>query len=193
MSDNFILEKYMDDVNLCDDLINYYMIRDDKAPGKTYLKNSNEPVISLSDKKSTDIVINQKHVEDSDVLKRYIDELQKAVNLYIETYPYANNYGPWSLIEEFNIQHYKPNEGFCVWHSERISSMNPAVTRHLVFMTYLNDVIDGGETEFYHQKLKVKPKKGLTLIWPADWTYTHRGITSPTQEKYIVTGWLNYV
>ena len=60
-------------------------------------------------------------------------------------------------------------------------------------MTYLNDVDDGGETEFYYQKLKVKPRKGLTLIWPADWTHTHRGLSSPTQEKYIITGWLNYI
>jgi hypothetical protein len=59
-------------------------------------------------------------------------------------------------------------------------------------MTYLNDLTDGGETEFHYQQVKVKPEKGLTLIWPADWTHTHRGIPSETQEKYIVTGWLNY-
>ena len=55
-------------------------------------------------------------------------------------------------------------------------------------MTYLNDVEDGG-TEFYYQKLKTKAKKGLTLIWPTDFTHTHRGIVSKTKEKYIVTGW----
>jgi hypothetical protein len=60
-------------------------------------------------------------------------------------------------------------------------------------MTYLNDITDEGETEFFHQQIKIQPRKGLTLIWPADWTYTHRGITSPTQDKYIITGWFNYV
>jgi hypothetical protein len=60
-------------------------------------------------------------------------------------------------------------------------------------MTYLNDVYNGGETEFYHQQLKVKPQKGLTLIWPADWTYTHRGIVAPDEEKIIVTGWWNFI
>ena len=29
----------------------------------------------------------------------------------------------------------------------------------------------------------------MTLIWPADWTFTHRGVPSPTQEKIITTGW----
>jgi hypothetical protein len=60
-------------------------------------------------------------------------------------------------------------------------------------MTYLNDVNDDGETEFYYQNLKIKPQKGKTVIWPADWTHTHRGITSPTQEKYIITGWFNFI
>jgi len=41
--------------------------------------------------------------------------------------------------------------------------------------------------------LKVKPEKGLTLIWPADWTFTHRGIPSMSETKYIVTGWYNYI
>ena len=54
-------------------------------------------------------------------------------------------------------------------------------------------VEDQGETEFHFQKVKIKPKKGLSLIWPADFTYTHRGIPSPTQEKYIATGWFNMV
>ena len=62
----------------------------------------------------------------------------------------------------------------------------------MVFMTYLNDVTDGGETEFYHQQLKIKPKKGLTVIWPAGYTHVHRGITSNTETKYIATGWYGY-
>ena len=56
-------------------------------------------------------------------------------------------------------------------------------------MTYLNDISDRGGTAFFHQKLEVQPEKGLTLIWPADWTHTHRGVVSMTEEKYIITGW----
>jgi len=29
------------------------------------------------------------------------------------------------------------------------------------------------------------------LIWPADWTHTHRGIVAPNEEKIIATGWLH--
>ena len=105
----------------------------------------------------------------------------------------CNEYGAWSVIEPVNIQYYKPSQGYHAWHTERTTHKEPEGHRHLVFMTYLNDVNAKGETEFYHQKMKVKPRKGLTLIWPADWTHTHRGVTSHTQEKYIITGWLSYL
>ena len=58
-------------------------------------------------------------------------------------------------------------------------------------MTYLNDVYDGGETEFMFYNLKIKPRKGLTLIWPAGWTHMHRGLPSEKSEKMIVTGWFS--
>ena len=46
--------------------------------------------------------------------------------------------------------------------------------------------------EFYYQKIKCPAKNGLTLIWPADWTHTHRGVISKKEEKYIATGWITY-
>ena len=90
-----------------------------------------------------------------------------------------------------NIQYYPPNGGYKVWHCER-GSLDTS-KRFLAYMTYLNDVTEGGETEFYWQNVSFKPKKGLSLIWPADFTHTHRGIVSKTQEKYITTGWYNLV
>ena len=113
----------------------------------------------------------------------------KAVSLYYKKYSLENIFAV-TLRESFNIQHYAPNEGFLGWHCER--SQTQTNQRALVFMTYLNDVTDGGETEFYWQNLKVKPVKGKMVVWPTDFTHLHRGITSPTQEKYIATGWYNF-
>ena len=102
----------------------------------------------------------------------------------------VNNNSGWGITENFNLQKYNPGQGFHVWHCERAQTNSD---RMLVFMTYLNDVADGGETEFFYQKYKIQPKKGLTLLWPTDWTYTHRGCVSMSQEKYIATGWFSYV
>jgi len=79
------------------------------------------------------------------------------------------------------IQHYKPGEGFFKWHTENEGYGNSKL-RHLVFMTYLNTVEDAG-TEFYHQKITSPAKKGLTLMWPAEWTHTHKGQISKEDEK----------
>ena len=58
-------------------------------------------------------------------------------------------------------------------------------------MTYLNNVPNGG-TMFKYQKLISPAKKGLTLLWPPDFSHTHKGEISKTHEKYIATGWLNF-
>ena len=123
----------------------------------------------------------------------YFSQLQNCVDHYIETFKWCNECDPWNIAERVNVQYYPPGAGYHQWHSERGTQIYPNCTRHLVFMTYLNDVTDGGETEFFYQNIKIKPEKGLTLIWPVDWTYTHRGVVSPSQEKYIITGWFNFV
>jgi hypothetical protein len=123
----------------------------------------------------------------------YVGELQKVLDDYIAKFPYCNMFAPFTTTELFKIQHYTPGKGYTEWHTERGSASEPIVTRHLVFMTYLNTVTDQGGTEFLHQNLVINAEQGKTLIWPADWTHTHRGIASPTQEKFIITGWFNYI
>jgi hypothetical protein len=183
---NFILQDKIKDLRICDELIKYHKNSEFKFNG---LASGN---VDKNIKLSTDVQINVTNINDN-IIQQYLKELQIVCNNYIKKYEYANYYNSWGIAEAFNIQHYKPNEGYFAWHTERGSNIFPYNNRHLVFMTYLNDVNDGGETEFYHQKLKVKAEKGKTVIFPADWTHTHRGITSPTENKYIITGWYNFV
>ena len=91
------------------------------------------------------------------------------------------------MIEHPLLMYYDKGWGYKEWHNERGFHQN----RMMVWMIYLNDVEDGG-TEFLYQKLKIPAKKGLLLMWPHDFTHTHRGIISHTKEKYILTGWLGY-
>ena len=186
--ENFIAGWFLDDITVCDSIIEFHK-QADTVPGMS--GNPGNPAIGK--------ILNPKHKDSEDcalagpVLQQYGVALQKVVDEYIKKFPYCNAYDRWNIQEPLSVQYYKPGAGFHGVHTERIGKYGNGSTRHLVFMTYLNDVIDAGETEFVHQELKIKPQKGLTLIWPVDWTYTHRGITSLTQEKYIVTGWFNFV
>ncbi len=59
--------------------------------------------------------------------------------------------------------------------------------RLFAFMTYLNDDFEGGHTFFSHYDLSIKPERGKTLIWPAEWTHAHRGEIDKKEFKiYII-------
>ena len=54
------------------------------------------------------------------------------------------------------------------------------------------DVTDKGGTEFLHQDVTLQAKGGTIVIWPPWWTHYHKSQVSPTQVKYIMTGWMEY-
>jgi hypothetical protein len=93
--------------------------------------------------------------------------------------------------DEVKLQKTPPRGGFHDWHCE-ITDLS-TVDRCVAWMLYLNDIPGGeGESEFLWQGLRVQPKAGTMLIWPAFYTHTHRGNPVYSKSKYIATGWGNY-
>lgn len=187
--DNFIAGWYDPEmIMFSDELLQHYHNSPNKKPGVTR-KVTGELDYSQKNKVSTEV-----YLELNDPFtQKYVDILQRSVIQYTLKYPWCNKFSAWAITQSINLQHYKPNQGYLSWHTERSLNVEPSVSRHLVFMTYLNDVTDGGETAFFHQDIKIKPEKGLTIVWPADWTFVHKGITSFSQDKFIVTGWYNFI
>lgn len=96
-------------------------------------------------------------------------------------------------IGRVNAQRYTASEGgYPYWHSEVYPEIqhNEALHRVLLFMFYLNDVEEGGETDFYYQNRSIKPKAGRMVIAPGYFTHTHRGCMPVSNDKYILTSWL---
>jgi len=90
----------------------------------------------------------------------------------------------------FKIQRTKVGGGYHLWHFE--NSAKEISNRLLVWTLYLNDVEEGGETEFLYYPKRVKPKTGTFVLWPAGFTHTHRGNPPISNTKYIVTGWIEF-
>ena len=174
--------------SICDELIDFFKSRPDKFSAH-FRRGEQDCQIDESVKSGLEIAINPFSIE----LKEYLIDLQKCLNNYIKKYPYSNGYSAFTIKENIKIQYYKPGQGFLKFHTERGGPYEPISARHLVFMTYLNTIEDGGGTEFYHQNYITSAEKGKTVIWPADWTHTHRGIISKNEEKYIITGWYSFV
>ncbi|MBE9030801.1 2OG-Fe(II) oxygenase [filamentous cyanobacterium LEGE 11480] len=63
-------------------------------------------------------------------------------------------------------------------------------TRDISIVGYLNDDFEGGETFFDRSKLKVKPKAGSAIIFPAYYTHPHQALPVTAGKKYAWTTWL---
>ena len=90
----------------------------------------------------------------------------------------------------YNIQKTQIGGGYHIWHYE--SQAREVCNRVVVWSLYFNDVEEGGETEFLYQHKRIKPKQGTLLLWPAAFTHTHRGNPPLSNNKYIMTGWLEF-
>ena len=98
-----------------------------------------------------------------------------------------NNMGKHSIFA-VKVQKTEIGGGYHIWHCE--SDTRATSVRVLNFILYLNDVEEGGETEFLYYHKRIKPQKGMLVLFPAGLTHTHRGNPPLSGGKYILTGWV---
>ncbi len=85
------------------------------------------------------------------------------------------------MLSHPRLEEVQPGQQF-MWHID--ARQNFAATRFLTILTYLNDVAEGGETQFLQLRVSVKPKRGSVLIFPPYWTHVHRGAPPKSGVKY---------
>ena len=183
---NFIGSWILKDTDMCDEIVNFFEANPtDQGAGAI------GGGVDESRKKTTDIPIKPKQLEQEKykIFNTYIKNVVNCFNDYKEQWPFLNTIKGME-IGTFNLQKYSPGGHFSAVHTERGSSAT--MHRVLAFMTYLNDVEEGGETAFHYYDINVQPKKGKTIIWPAEWTHAHSGGLVKQGCKYIVTGWIQF-
>jgi len=123
-----------------------------------------------------------------------LKELRHNINIYINKFQEQINPGYRMFNSELSItcmqvQHYKKNIGLFQYHDDSQILWEEKTRRVLVFIWYLNDVTDGGDTEFCGT-YSIKPQTGKLIIFPAEWTFPHRGLIPKSNDKFIITGWV---
>ena len=184
---HFIGSWMTEPANMCDQIVKFFEAHPTRQrPGD--LAGGQDGEI----KKTTDILIHPADISKAghEPFKEYIELLYECYADYLMQWPFLETFMPCIDIGSFNIQRYQPGDNFQRVHTERGSLS----TLHRVFawMTYLNDVEDGGSTYFSHYDLDVQPQRGMTLIWPAEWTHAHSGRILNSGVKYIITGWMHF-
>ena len=66
-------------------------------------------------------------------------------------------------------------------------SVGEVSDRYMVFLWYLNEVTEGGETEFTDLDVRCQPRTGRLLIFPPFWMYRHAGRPPRSNSKYILS------
>jgi hypothetical protein len=174
---------------------------------KTYIKFFEQVKALGFTRKRSNIAL----VEDEDISlianysKNYLDEwanffnvrgpfnhifYKKILPVYIEKYAVLLRQTENLHVADFKIQKSMPGEGYNVFHYETDGLRDSR--RILVFLLYLNEVEEGGETEFRYLKVRYKPKSNRLILFPAGFTHTHRGLPPLSNDKYIATGWIEH-
>jgi len=118
-------------------------------------------------------------------LKKYKIQMSTDISINIsEVFPSIDK----CFINALNIQKYEKNIGKFVTHIDDLVDYKNHARRIIVYMWYLNDVLEGGETVF-NGKCKVKPEAGKIVMFPSTWTYPHSALIPVSGDKYIITGW----
>lgn len=93
-----------------------------------------------------------------------------------------------SLLAPLRIKRYLPEarEEFQM----HFDSIGEVANRYLVYLWYLNDVAEGGETEFGSLGIRVRPRAGRLLMFPPYWMFQHAGRPPVSGEKYILSTYM---
>ena len=188
--------------NLCDDIIKLFEEQTGKYEGVT------AGGLNKNVKDTTDFIIPRKDVPLETIkkweridkflvkeldrnVKKYVKNLSNNINIIEETSDTKFNIVPTNklITKEFMVQRYIKNKGRYVYHNDSSIDWSNKKYRLLTYLFYLNNVDEGGETEFWGE-YKIKPEAGKLVLFPASWIYPHRGMMPISSNKYIITGWL---
>jgi hypothetical protein len=118
------------------------------------------------------------------------DKIYACYDQYRETYDILGTLSRHSCTPSIRIQKTNIGGGYHSWHCEHANLLTSA--RLIAWTLYLNDVDHGGETEFLYQHMRVPAKQGSVCLFPSAYTHAHRGNPPLSNEKYIVTSWLEF-
>jgi len=170
--------------DLCQEIIDAF-----KQSGTTYINREQRPTfhelnISKKFKAEDPLWIKPQKI----ITETFID----AVNLYMKDLDIARDFPVKYTFEEYRLKRYEANEYDQFKDHVDVQDYGSA-RRFVVIFAYLNNVEEGGETNFPRLDFSIQPKQGRILLFPANWQYRHAGLPVRSNDKYIIGSYLHYL
>jgi hypothetical protein len=185
---------------LCEEIIHFY--KEDNQLGGLGVTYSgvNKKIKDTWDLNIATLLEDKKWKKIHEVLYK---ELYINIKIYLDKFNNDPEYNKYHLddMDKFNIlgtnvlksecfqvQKYEKQKGKYIYHNDFKAEFKKEEYRVITYIWYLNDVEEGGETEFFGN-YKIKPQAGKLVLFPASWCYPHCGCMPISSDKYIITGW----
>jgi len=171
----------------CDEIIRHFE--------KMNENNGLFAVNKIEQNQDTRVIFDWAHTQnvyhyDFDLCRYFYSKIHEVYSeQYMQKYQMLQNSDQHSP-KGMSVQRTGPHQGYHVWHQE--SANIGSSVRVINYMLYLNDVEEGGDTEFLYQGVKIAPEAGKVVIFPTNYMYPHRGNPIYKGFKYIITGWYTY-
>lgn len=95
---------------------------------------------------------------------------------------------PRNRMENLRIKRYSVDAGDKF--QPHFDALDYCSNRYMVFLWYLNDVMEGGETEFCDLGLRIEARQGRLLMFPPYWMFQHAGLSPRSNDKYMISTYL---
>ncbi|MCB0364945.1 MAG: 2OG-Fe(II) oxygenase [Bdellovibrionaceae bacterium] len=172
--------------NICRKTIELFENDSKVKPGLVY--DANGGLVESADKKSLELVIDHQDSQWEPIHQALRQAIVQGVVEYIKDRP-GLQVAPLQNTA-FKIKKYLQGQGEFTWHFDALSAATRS--RQLALIIYLNTVTEGGETEFFHQGIKIKPKCGDLALFPPFWTHMHCGQVPKSGPKFIITSFVEF-
>ena len=151
-------------------------------------------IVNIEDKEDR-ISFNQIVLTKNEEWKTVNDGMMKLFQAYIVQYKKECNISEqmWPVkcgFETIRMKRYLANDYDRFDYHVDVKDYATA-RRFLAFFIYLNDVVEGGETEFLFGR--VKPKMGRLVMFPPMWPWFHAGQKPVSGTKYFIQSYCHYV
>lgn len=134
--------------------------------------------------------LNLTHLADPAFLGFFHARIETHLAQYNRKLPLTLPVPPRPNLDDLRMKRYRAgsDDNF----EPHFDSIDEKSRRYLVFLWYLNDVVDGGETHFVDLDLKIQARAGRLLMFPPYWMFQHAGLPPISNDKYIVSTYLMF-